>query len=259
MTGSRVLVTGAGGPAGVAVVRHLVSLGMFTVAVDSDPLAAGLFLADEHALVALACDPDDLVATLAETVKRFEVDVVVCTVAEEMLALVGARARDRRCRVVAGSRRRRSLSRQGALLDRDECCRCVRAALRDGERSSARRGVGPGPVDREAPVRARFARRVCRRRPRASSGGRAGGWPTRSSRPGSRDESSPSTSSPIAAASSSAPYPVGGSRRKPGSAPREPPSWTGRWSTSRNAPWVQPACAVRRTSKASSPTPARTR
>ncbi|MET0420944.1 MAG: ATP-grasp domain-containing protein [Acidimicrobiia bacterium] len=89
MTGLRVLVTGAGGAAGVAVVRHLAALGTFTAAVDSDPLAAGLFLADEHAVIGPACEPDDLVATLAEAVKRFEIDVVLCTVAEEMLALSG--------------------------------------------------------------------------------------------------------------------------------------------------------------------------
>ena len=89
MNRSRVLVTGAGGAAGVAVIRHLAALGMFTVATDTDPLAAGLFLATEHAVVAPASEPDQLIADLAETAKRFEVDVVVCTVAEEMLAIAG--------------------------------------------------------------------------------------------------------------------------------------------------------------------------
>ena len=89
MIRSRVLVTGAGGAAGVAVIRHLAALGMFTVATDTDPLAAGLFLATEHAVVAPASEPDQLIADLTDTAKRFEVDVAVCTVAEEMLAIAG--------------------------------------------------------------------------------------------------------------------------------------------------------------------------
>ena len=89
MIRSRVLVTGAGGAAGVAVIRHLAALGMFTVATDTDPLAAGLFLATEHAVVAPVSEPDQLIADLTDTAKRFEVDVAVCTVAEEMLAIAG--------------------------------------------------------------------------------------------------------------------------------------------------------------------------
>ena len=98
------LVTGAGGAAGVAVIRHLAALGMFTVAVDTDALAAGLFLATEHAVVAPASEPDQLIADLAETAKRFEVDVVVCTVAEEMLVIAGRERRDQDERVGAHTR-----------------------------------------------------------------------------------------------------------------------------------------------------------
>jgi carbamoyl-phosphate synthase large subunit len=88
VTGYRVLVTGAGGAAGIAVVRNLGDgPSVFTVAVDSHPLAAGLFLAAEHAVIAPASEPDEFLAGLAETAKRFEIDVVVCTVAEEMLVL----------------------------------------------------------------------------------------------------------------------------------------------------------------------------
>jgi carbamoyl-phosphate synthase large subunit len=86
---SRVLVTGAGGAAGVAVIRHLATLGMFTVATDTDPFAAGLFLATEHAVVAPACEPDEFIADIVEATRRFDIDVVVCTVAEEMRALAG--------------------------------------------------------------------------------------------------------------------------------------------------------------------------
>ena len=43
--------------AGVAVIRALVEQGSHVVAVDADPLAAGLYLADEHAVVAPASEP----------------------------------------------------------------------------------------------------------------------------------------------------------------------------------------------------------
>jgi carbamoyl-phosphate synthase large subunit len=52
----KVLVTGAGGAAGVAVVRALVREGVETVAADPDPLAAGRHLADADIDVPLAGD-----------------------------------------------------------------------------------------------------------------------------------------------------------------------------------------------------------
>ncbi len=87
-----VLVTGAGGAAGVAVIRALVEKGRHVVATDADPLGAGMHLAHEHALVAPAIEGDAFVADLAEAVKRFKVDVVVCTVGEELMVLNGREA-----------------------------------------------------------------------------------------------------------------------------------------------------------------------
>jgi carbamoyl-phosphate synthase large subunit len=85
--GPAVLVTGSGGPAGVAVVRRLVALGHRVVAVDSDPAAAGLALASAGATVPRADDPCFLPALLAiAAVQR--VDALVGTVAEELPALV---------------------------------------------------------------------------------------------------------------------------------------------------------------------------
>jgi carbamoyl-phosphate synthase large subunit len=84
-----VLVTGAGGPAGIAVIRALGERGERVIAVDADPLAAGLRLAEQRAIVSAASDPDRFVAELAAAVALLDVDVVVCTVSEEMLVLAG--------------------------------------------------------------------------------------------------------------------------------------------------------------------------
>jgi carbamoyl-phosphate synthase large subunit len=81
-----ILVTGAGGAAGVAVIRALCGRGEGVVAVDADPLAAGLALADEHAVVAKATD-ETFLPDLRSAIARFGVDTVICTVAEEMLVL----------------------------------------------------------------------------------------------------------------------------------------------------------------------------
>lgn len=88
---SAVLVTGAGGAAGVAVIRALGERGEHVVAVDADPLAAGLFLADDHAVVGPA-GGEGYLTDVADAVKRFGVDAVLCTVAEEMLVLADHRA-----------------------------------------------------------------------------------------------------------------------------------------------------------------------
>ena len=85
-TGTAVLVTGSGGPAGVAVVRRLVALGHRVVAVDIDPIAAGSALAAVGGVVPRADDPgfvDALVAVAAE----HGADALVSTVAEGLRAL----------------------------------------------------------------------------------------------------------------------------------------------------------------------------
>jgi carbamoyl-phosphate synthase large subunit len=84
-----VLVTGAGGPAGIAVIRALVERGQRVVGVDADPLAAGLRLADTRAVVCAASEPERFVDELAVVVELLDVDVIVCTVSEEMLTLAG--------------------------------------------------------------------------------------------------------------------------------------------------------------------------
>jgi carbamoyl-phosphate synthase large subunit len=81
-----VLVTGAGGPAGVAVVRRLRALGVRVVAVDADPAAAGGALADVSVPVPRADDPRFLDAVLSAA-SSSGADALISTVAEELAVL----------------------------------------------------------------------------------------------------------------------------------------------------------------------------
>jgi carbamoyl-phosphate synthase large subunit len=87
-----VLVTGAGGPAGTAVVEALHGAGHHVVAADADPGAVGLRLAPAAVVLPRADDPDYVDALLAACV-RHGVTVLVATVAEELEALAGAAPR----------------------------------------------------------------------------------------------------------------------------------------------------------------------
>jgi carbamoylphosphate synthase large subunit len=83
-----VCVTGAGGPAGVAVLRALAAAGSHTIAVDADVTAVGFHLADTAAVIPPGNDPRYGDALLA-LVDRTHPDVLISTVAEEMTALEG--------------------------------------------------------------------------------------------------------------------------------------------------------------------------
>ncbi|RBY93896.1 hypothetical protein DQ244_00500 [Blastococcus sp. TBT05-19] len=81
-----VLVTGAGGPAGISVVRRLVALGHRVVAADADPTAAGGALAS----VAVTLPPGDhprFLDALLGAVAVYGVDALIGTVAEELPTL----------------------------------------------------------------------------------------------------------------------------------------------------------------------------
>jgi carbamoylphosphate synthase large subunit len=84
-----VLVTGAGGPAGVAVVRRLVALGHRVVGADADPAAAGGALAHVAVTVPRGDHPH-FVDALVRVAAVHGVDALVGTVAEELPQLTAA-------------------------------------------------------------------------------------------------------------------------------------------------------------------------
>ncbi|MFJ4224316.1 ATP-grasp domain-containing protein [Microbacterium sp. NPDC089695] len=90
---ARVLVTGAGGPAGVAVIRSLLRRADLTVfAADMDGWASGIYLVppERRRLVPPGRD-DDFVAAIARMVHDDELDLVISTVDVELVALAGRR------------------------------------------------------------------------------------------------------------------------------------------------------------------------
>lgn len=90
----RVLVTGTGGPSGIAVLRAIESPQLTVLAGDVDPYAAGLYLVPDaqREILPRGDDPAfaDRVLSLCE---REAVDVVVPTVDSELLPLARQRAR----------------------------------------------------------------------------------------------------------------------------------------------------------------------
>ncbi len=83
---TRVLVTGAGGAAGVAVIRALAATGHTVVAVDADGGAAGLRLASVGAVIPKVTE-DEFGPALLHRVDEHRPQVLITTVAEEIGAL----------------------------------------------------------------------------------------------------------------------------------------------------------------------------
>ncbi|GAA1637465.1 ATP-grasp domain-containing protein [Actinoplanes couchii] len=81
-TGRLVAVTGAGGPAGVAVIRALQAAGEHVLALDANPDAVGLRLAGRHAVVPRADHPA-YAETLLAVVAEHRPVALIGTVAEE--------------------------------------------------------------------------------------------------------------------------------------------------------------------------------
>ena len=87
-----VLVTGAGGAAGVSVIGALRSLGQRSVGADASPEAVGLRLADVGGTLPLA-DRPDYADELCRLVSAHRVTALIPTVAEELVALHGVSGR----------------------------------------------------------------------------------------------------------------------------------------------------------------------
>ena len=81
-----ILVTGAGGAAGVTVIRALMKAGHRVVAVDRDPLAVGLRLADASQMIPSADDPQ-FSSFVCKLSLHQGVKGVISTIAEEMPSL----------------------------------------------------------------------------------------------------------------------------------------------------------------------------
>lgn len=89
----RVLVTGAGGPAGVAVIRSLLPEAS-VFAVDIDPCAVGLYLVgDEQRSIVPRGGDADFVDQIVELCLQWRIDVVIPTVDTELLPMAHARTR----------------------------------------------------------------------------------------------------------------------------------------------------------------------
>jgi carbamoyl-phosphate synthase large subunit len=86
----RVLVTGAGGAAGTAVLRALAEHDVGLVAVDCDPHAAGLYLTDEPPALVPRGDDPGFVAAVADLARERRIDVVIPTVDEELVVIARA-------------------------------------------------------------------------------------------------------------------------------------------------------------------------
>ncbi|WP_144876979.1 ATP-grasp domain-containing protein [Microbacterium sp. 1.5R] len=90
---ARILVTGAGGPAGVAVIRSLLRRDDLTVfAADMDGWASGIYLVppSQRRLVPPG-RADDFVSAIAQMVRDDRLDLVISTVDVELTALAGRR------------------------------------------------------------------------------------------------------------------------------------------------------------------------
>ncbi|MBT2475693.1 ATP-grasp domain-containing protein [Microbacterium sp. ISL-103] len=90
---ARVLVTGAGGPAGVAVIRSLLGRSDLEVfAADMDGWASGIYLVPPtHRRLVPPGRDDDFVAAIARMVADDRLDLVISTVDVELAALAGRR------------------------------------------------------------------------------------------------------------------------------------------------------------------------
>lgn len=80
----RILVTGAGGPAGTNACRLLSRLGVRVFATDIDPFSAGRFFCEAFEVMAPCSDPIAYQQSLQRLIAQWDIDTVLPTVAEEL-------------------------------------------------------------------------------------------------------------------------------------------------------------------------------
>ena len=187
----RVLVTGAGGPAGVSVIRDLRNRGHFVLGVDADPMAVGLRLADESAVVPKFSDPT-YIASLVRAATVANVQALICTVAEEYPALHAGQAflEEAHVKLLLPS-----LESAVTCTDKWQFAECLRRrrALRSCHWPWHRRRR-PRSLGDQTALRSRLAGRLLRLAPRRTCRTPSPPALSRSCRPRSRAASSPATS-----------------------------------------------------------------
>ena len=142
----RVLVTGAGGPAAVSVLKSLRSDPSVTlIAADMDPWAAGLYLvpADARTLIPAGLDPNFASAVLARCV-ALGVHVVIPTVDAEMRPLAQARAEYAAAGIELMLAPERALD---LTLDKLALARCCEGQVRVPRTERFDEAVDPGSWD----------------------------------------------------------------------------------------------------------------
>ena len=159
----RVLVTGAGGPAAIAVMKSLAAVPSVEIlAADMDGWAAGLYLVppQSRALVP-AGNARDFVPALLALCRRLNVDVLVPTVDAELLPVSGSRAEFERQGVQLMLAPHAALAITLDKLALAGACAGVVSGAEDREPGHACR---PGELDlpghRQAAHRQRLPRRV---------------------------------------------------------------------------------------------------
>lgn len=81
----RVLVTGVGGASGMYTAKILKETGYYVVGTDANGFAAGSVICDEFCVVNKASNREDFVKDIKRLLDRFEIDVVLPNVDEELM------------------------------------------------------------------------------------------------------------------------------------------------------------------------------
>lgn len=83
----RILVTGAGGPAGINVIKQLKRKGHYVVSTDINPYSEGFVLSDKYYLIPPADERERFIEELERVIERESIDLVIPTVDEEIAVL----------------------------------------------------------------------------------------------------------------------------------------------------------------------------
>jgi carbamoyl-phosphate synthase large subunit len=81
----KILVTGVGGGSGMYTAKILKESGYYVVGTDANGFAAGSVLCDEFCVISKASNREDFVRDIKRLLERFEIDVVLPNVDEELI------------------------------------------------------------------------------------------------------------------------------------------------------------------------------